>query len=139
MARPVKLRKLLFPQKTFAFIPNGYRGDDIESVILFSEELEAIRLVDYENMNQAQAAKNMNISRPTLTRIYDRARKKISLSLIELKTLKYEGGNTYFKEKWYKCSNCESLLNIPDDKLFSTKCPLCGNINLKCLKNNTNI
>jgi len=139
MARPVKLRKLLFPQKPFTFHPNGYNSDESNNVVLFSEELEAIRLVDYENMNQAQAAKSMNISRPTLTRIYDRARKKISLSLIELKTLKYEGGNTYFKENWYKCSVCESLLNIPDNKLFHAKCPLCGNKSLISLTNNTNL
>lgn len=44
--------------------------------------MEAVFLMDYQGLYQADAAKNMNISRPTLSRIIKNARKKISTALI---------------------------------------------------------
>ena len=44
-------------------------------------ELEVLRLVDGENLTQEQAAKKMLISRGTLWRIVQQARKKIILAL----------------------------------------------------------
>jgi predicted DNA-binding protein (UPF0251 family) len=35
---------------------------DLESVYLLFEEFEVLRLADYENLTQAEAAKKMNIS-----------------------------------------------------------------------------
>lgn len=49
---------------------------------LNSDEIEAIFLMDYQDMYQEDAAKKMNISRPTLSRIIKSARKKIATSLI---------------------------------------------------------
>lgn len=44
--------------------------------------MEAIFLMDYQSLYQEDAAKKMNISRPTLSRIIKNARKKISTALI---------------------------------------------------------
>ena len=41
------------------------------------EEYEALNLCDYELLNQAEAAKLMNISKPTFTRIYESVYRKI--------------------------------------------------------------
>lgn len=49
---------------------------------LNSDEIEAIFLMDYQDMYQEDAAKKMNISRPTLSRIIKSARKKIATSLV---------------------------------------------------------
>jgi len=126
MARPVKPRKLLIPQRELSFVPEGEGIKKSESVTLLSEEYEAIKLVDYENMSHLEAAKIMHISRPTLTRIYERARRKISECLVEAKTLKLSGGNSIYIENWFKCENCYSVFNIPDNKKFGSCCPLCS-------------
>jgi predicted DNA-binding protein (UPF0251 family) len=126
MARPVKPRKLLIPHRKLSFIPEGDGIFKNESITLLSEEYEAVKLVDYENMNHLEAAKILHISRPTLTRIYERARKKISECLIEAKTLKISGGNSIYIENWFKCSSCNSVFNIPDKRKFENCCPVCG-------------
>jgi uncharacterized protein len=127
MSRPVKPRKLLIPHKNVSFVPEGDSILKNESITLLSEEYEVIKLVDYEKMNHFQAAKVLYVSRPTLTRIYERARKKIAESLVELKTLKLEGGNSIYIENWFKCNNCNSVFNIPDSRIFNKNCPVCLN------------
>ena len=59
----------------------------IEEVILQYDEYEVIRLLDYEGILQEQAAEKMNISRPTLTRIYENARKTIAKAFVEGKMI----------------------------------------------------
>lgn len=49
---------------------------------LNSDEVEAIFLMDYQNLYQEDAAKKMNVSRPTLSRIIKNARKKIATAVI---------------------------------------------------------
>jgi predicted DNA-binding protein (UPF0251 family) len=125
MARPVKIRRLITPHKEIIFTPERNDKSVIEKVTLLSEEYEVIKLVDYENMHQLQASKIMGISRPTLTRIYEKARNKIAECLVELKELRVEGGNSILGDNWFKCNNCESILNIPEDNDFKKICPLC--------------
>ena len=136
MARPIKPRKLLLPHKEISFIPE--KADKVRNdiITLLSEEYEVIKLVDYENMNHLQAAKMMKISRPTLTRIYQRARKKIAESLVEIKTLKLEGGNSYLVENWYICNDCETVFNIPENISFEQDCPVCLGKSVRLFSNN---
>ncbi len=61
--------------------------------ILEKDELEAVRLIDLEQVEQKKAAKQMKISQPTLSRLLTSARKKIADSLINGKAIKIEGGN----------------------------------------------
>jgi uncharacterized protein len=136
MARPIKPRKLLLPHKAISFVPEKEYGISKESITLLSEEYEVIKLVDYENMNHLQAAKMMKVSRATLTRIYKRARNKIAESLIELKTLKLEGGNSYMVENWYTCNDCETVFNIPDKINFKYNCPVCSSKSIHLFSNN---
>ena len=44
------------------------------SINLTYDEYEVLRLLDHMQMTQEQCAKRMQISRPTVTRIYDEAR-----------------------------------------------------------------
>jgi len=60
----------------------------LEEVELGVDELEAIRLCDYKNLEQTEAAKRMKISQSTLQRILTSARKKIANALIEGKAIK---------------------------------------------------
>jgi len=57
------------------------------------DELEALRLVDGEALNHAQAAERMKVSRPTVGRILERVRKKIAQALVEGKALFIEQGD----------------------------------------------
>ena len=54
------------------FRPFGRLAGKRDTVILTLDEYEAIRLLDYEHHTQEEAAVQMRVSRPTLTRIYER-------------------------------------------------------------------
>lgn len=56
------------------------------------DEYEAIRLIDLEGFSQEECAIQMDVSRPTVQRIYMEARRKIAESLINGKVLSIEGG-----------------------------------------------
>ena len=62
------------------------------------DEYEAIRLADYEQLYQEEAAGKMNISRQTFGRIIEAAHKKIADVLMNGKALKIEGGKVSFDE-----------------------------------------
>jgi predicted DNA-binding protein (UPF0251 family) len=61
-------------------------------VFLSIEELETIRLSDFEGLDQEAAANLMTVSRQTYGRILASARRKIGEALITGKALKVEGG-----------------------------------------------
>ncbi|TFH03341.1 MAG: DUF134 domain-containing protein [Candidatus Thorarchaeota archaeon] len=54
-----------------------------EPVYLEPAELEVIRLVDIEDLNQQDAGERMDISRGTIWRLLQSGRRKIALALIE--------------------------------------------------------
>ncbi len=56
-------------------------------LILSAAELEALKLIDEENLTQEEAAKRMNISRSSFWRILDGARKKVVTSLLSGKQI----------------------------------------------------
>ena len=64
----------------------------LEEVNLALDELEAIRLADFDGLYQEDAAKKMNISRQTFGNIINSAHKKIADVLLNAKALKIEGG-----------------------------------------------
>jgi len=66
---------------------------NLEEVVLGLDEFEAVRLADYEQLYQEEAAARMNISRQTFGRIIEAAHKKIADVLINGKALKIEGGD----------------------------------------------
>lgn len=108
--------------------PYGMKNNagEIEIVFLLLEEYEALRLCDHEMLNHFQAATLMNVSRPTLTRIYSRARQKIAGALVAGKQIIIEGGKIYFDSEWFSCQSCGCFFNNPEKQDEITKCPLCG-------------
>jgi predicted DNA-binding protein (UPF0251 family) len=64
-----------------------------EEAVLPVEGLEAIRLVDYQGLDQETAAAMMNVSRQTLGRILADARAVVADALIMGKILRIEGGH----------------------------------------------
>ena len=87
------LRKIgYFPEITY-FKPAGIPLRNLEEVVLTLDEVEAIRLSDLENLNQEEAANQMDISRITFLRILHSAHQKIAGSLIYGKAIKMKGGD----------------------------------------------
>jgi len=92
MPRPWCRRKVGFvPQVTY-FKPAGVPMRALEEVILTLDELEALRLADFEGLYQEQAAEKMNVSRATFARIVESARKKVADAILHGKALRVEGG-----------------------------------------------
>jgi predicted DNA-binding protein (UPF0251 family) len=61
-------------------------------VSLTVEELEAIRLSDFEGLDQKAAAGMMGVSRHTFGRVLGGARAAIAEALVTSKSLRIEGG-----------------------------------------------
>lgn len=98
MARPKLSRLVTEAPNTAGFKPFGKRNKRQDPIHLQYDEYEAIRLLDFEGMQQTEAAMVMNVSRPTLTRIYDSARKVIAKGLVEGRTIIITGGNKDFDD-----------------------------------------
>jgi len=102
--------------------PFGIPLRDIESVLMSFEEYEALRLADYENLTQEEAAKKMNISRPTFTRLYDKARKNIAMAFVEGKAILIQGGAYITDDYWYKCNSCHETIISDKPEINCNKC-----------------
>ena len=81
MVRPKKHRCIESLPGAFVYKPAGVPVRSIDWVELNIDEFETIRLLDHLGYDQATAAESMGISRPTVTRIYSSARKKIADAL----------------------------------------------------------
>lgn len=90
MPRPKRPRRLRFQPNIRYFKPVGVPLRTLEEVALLPDELEALKLHDVDNLDQTDAAKKMNISQPTFTRIIDKAYKKIAKALIYGQAIKLE-------------------------------------------------
>jgi uncharacterized protein len=64
-----------------SFIPNPIRG--LEPVFIEFAEVEAFRLVDMEGLSQEEAGQRMSISRGTIWRLVQSARRKTVQALSE--------------------------------------------------------
>lgn len=126
MPRPTRNRKMCIPPKMQGFIPYGMPKCKMESEILLFEEYESIKLLDYELLNQEQAAEKMNVSQPTLTRIYEKARRTIAKALVEGKAIEITGGNVEFEREWFKCKRCHRLVEGLENHVKCKDCPSSG-------------
>ena len=92
MPRPVKSRKVCYYPQIQAFHPIS-DDDNKDSIVLWIEEYETIRLIDKEGFSQEQCSAFMQIARTTVQRIYETARQKIATALVEGRPLRIEGGD----------------------------------------------
>lgn len=91
MARPIRCRRICFEPKYDSFAPCGAKN--MEQVLLTVDEFEAIRLIDYEKRTHEQCARQMGISRTTVTEMYEKARTKIADCIVNGRMLCISGGN----------------------------------------------
>lgn len=64
----------------------------VDLMLLTIDELEAMRLADLEGLGQEEAARRMNVSRPTFGRIVEQGRKKVASALVHGRGIGIEGG-----------------------------------------------
>jgi len=76
--KPIMVR-VIPPSNVFIPHPPG----NPEPVLLEIAELEALRLVDLEGLSQEEAGQSMGVSRGTVWRLVQRARKKVARALSE--------------------------------------------------------
>jgi len=104
------------------FKPFGIAFCETEPVIMHFDEYESFRLVSYDNLSQEEAAERMNVSRPTLTRIYNKALERISTAFVEGRTLLINGGQIEFDKEWFKCKKCFRLIDGVENHIRCEGC-----------------
>ena len=110
MPRPRKCRRVCRLPKNAGFGPLSRGGTAEGTVYMTVEEYEAIRLIDLEGFTQEECAKQMNVARTTVQRIYSDARKKLAEALVHGKTLRIEGGDYLLcggLEETCRCGGCQ--------------------------------
>jgi predicted DNA-binding protein (UPF0251 family)/predicted Fe-Mo cluster-binding NifX family protein len=91
MARRQRCRWISSYPDYWEFSPEELASE--AAVVMTLDEFETIRLLDRDGLTQEQCAERMGVSRPTVTAIYDSARKKIAESLVDGKRLLLRGGS----------------------------------------------
>jgi len=113
------------PDKNY-FKPRGIPSSQLQEVVLSLDEYEAVRLADFEELYQEQAALRMNISRQTFGRIIAQAHRKIADVLINGKALKIEGGDVAVKKTiFFICGNCLRKFEVGSPQQNTRTCPHC--------------
>ena len=114
MARPQRCRCVcsLPSQDTFAPIDSACT----DTIVMTIDEYEVIRLMDVVGLTQEQAAIQMSVGRTTVTGIYESARHKVAVALVEGKRLVIQGGKIKVCDRAGSCDRwcCRCLLYTSD-------------------------
>jgi predicted DNA-binding protein (UPF0251 family) len=118
------------PDVTY-FKPRGVPLDGLDVVILSLEELEAVRLIDLEGMEQEQASQKMGISRRAFWEDLQGARRRIVEALVGGKAIEIKGGSYMVEVKRkFRCYDCQNEWEEPYGTGRPQKCPECGCMNI---------
>ena len=90
MPRPKKYRCVRCRPDSTYFKPRAIPLSELEEVAVSMDEIEALRLADYEGLYHEDAAARMKISRQTFGRILNEARRKVAECLVKGKALRIE-------------------------------------------------
>ena len=106
MPRPQKCRRICFTPQYDSFYPENSQTDD--TITLTLDEYEVIRLVDLEKKTHEQCSAQMDVSRTTVTEIYESARDKREQCIVNGKRLIISGGNYRICEgrEYPRCRQC---------------------------------
>ena len=104
MARPQRCRRICREPESTGMEPIGFGA--AETRTMTKDEYETIRLMDYEGLTHAEAAQRMDVSRTTVTEIYDSARRKLADALVNGYRLEITGGNTRVCGGASDCPDC---------------------------------
>ena len=85
--KPIQ-RHIDFDHTHICFKPCGVKRTELDKVSLREDEMEALRLSDFEGLYQQECADKMGISRTTFSRLIESARKKIADALLHTKAIR---------------------------------------------------
>ena len=105
-----------------------------EAVSLTYDELEALRLADYEGMYQEQAALRMKVSRATFGNIVNAAHKKVADFLVNSKRLNIAGGEVNVGTCRFICRVCKKTFSVSALAHRPVECPHCKSRTFCCEK-----
>ena len=93
MARPRKCRFVRTDPAVRFYKPQGIPMRDLKVLALKDEELEALLLADARGLDHEAAARLMNVSRSTFSRILGQARKTVATALGQGAAIEIGGGD----------------------------------------------
>ena len=128
MGRPLLWRRVNFIPPITYFKPAGVPLTTLQEVCLSVEEAEAIRLKDFEGLEQEECAQRMSVSRSTFARVLASARQKMADALLNGKAIRIEGGNFEMALSRFRCINGHEW-NVPFQVMINTPpqfCPTCN-------------
>ncbi len=105
--------------------PAGIPIKELDEILITLDEYEAMRLADFEGMNQREACEIMQISQSTFNRVLAAARKKIAQGIVEGHVLRIEGGRYILSDGsgGLQCTECGYRLDMKKDD--GRSCPKC--------------
>ncbi len=89
--RPRLRRIITSTSESRCYKPCCCPGDESEGISLQPEEIELIRLIDLEGLEQEEAAEKLGVSRKTAWRDLHEARRKIADALVNGKSIEMTG------------------------------------------------
>jgi predicted DNA-binding protein (UPF0251 family) len=133
MARPRCCRSIAHLPHCVLFKPAGIPMTALDEISLSLDELEALRLADFDGLYQEDAAGRMNVSRATFGRTLESAHRKVAQALIEGKALRIEGGEVEMSEvRLFACADCGCQWGVPFAGGRPAECPSCQGANFQC-------
>ena len=135
MRGPYRKRLIHQPPYFKNFKPSGITRKMLKTLRITVDEYEALRLADYEGMEHLEASEKMAISRPTFTRLIEKARHKIARAIVDGMELVVEGGNIEFANTLRRCRDCgeEHISPYSED---IADCPECGSEDVEDMAQN---
>ena len=107
------------------------RDDELEEVKLTKEEMEAINLKDVKGYTKRECSKRMGISGKNFQNLIEEARKKISIALIEGKSIKITVEEVEEKDLHdvkackFRCATCGYIYYV-NYEYQDIVCPKCN-------------
>lgn len=101
--------------------------------VLQLEEFEAIRLKDFDGLDQMEAAKAMGLSRPTYQRVLQAARQKVAAALVQGNHIFIQGGFYKMANRVFECQECHHVWEAPPCSEggkhgYEIECPECSSL-----------
>ena len=118
--RKKKVRYVQKMPKISQFSPRGRPGrpDEVELTV---DQFEAIRLADFQSLDQSEGAQSMGISRPSFGRILREARRTVADALVNGKTIRIRIGNVQVGVRPTNHQSVSLSANQPRKAVLSVK------------------
>jgi predicted DNA-binding protein (UPF0251 family) len=127
MGRPPLERFVAALPRATLFKPAGIAARELEQIGLTVDEVEALRLVDLQGLSHEEAAARLGVSRQTVGRVLEAARRKVADALVNGKALLI-GGGAYRVAQIRCCDSCGTRWELePGQPVDADEtCPVCG-------------